>query len=72
MIFLCSRLFFFFNCGKIYTKFQSFLFFFGCIRSSLLHMGFLAFSSCGEWGLHFTAVRGLLIVVASLVVEHRL
>ena len=30
------------------------------------------FSSCGEWGLLFIAVRGLLIVVASLVVEHRL
>ena len=32
----------------------------------------LAFSSCGEWGLLFVAVRGLLIAVASLVVEHRL
>ena len=31
-----------------------------------------AFSSCGEWGLCFVAVRGLLIVVASLVVEHGL
>ena len=31
-----------------------------------------AFSSCGEWGLLFIAVRGLLIAVASLVVEHRL
>ena len=31
-----------------------------------------AFSSCGEQGLLFIAVRGLLIVVASLVVEHRL
>ena len=29
-----------------------------------------AFSSCGEWGLLFVAVRGLLLVVASLVVEH--
>ena len=29
-----------------------------------------AFSSCGEWGLHFVAVHGLLIVVASLVAEH--
>ena len=28
-----------------------------------------AFSSCGEWGLLFVAVCGLLIVVASLVVE---
>ena len=31
-----------------------------------------AFSSCGDWGLLFFVVRGLLIAVASLVVEHRL
>ena len=31
-----------------------------------------AFSSCGERGLLFVAVRGLLIAVASLVAEHRL
>ena len=31
-----------------------------------------AFSSCGKWGLLFVAVRGLLIVVASLATEHRL
>ena len=31
-----------------------------------------AFSSCGEWGLHFIAVRGLLIAVASRVSEHGL
>ena len=31
-----------------------------------------AFSSCGEQGLLFFAVRGLLIAVASLVVEHGL
>ena len=31
-----------------------------------------AFSSCGKWGLLFLAVHGLLTVVASLVVEHRL
>ena len=30
----------------------------------------LAFSSCSEWGLFFVAVRGLLIAVVSLVVEH--
>ena len=29
------------------------------------------FSSCGEQGLLFIVVRGLLIVVASRVVEHR-
>ena len=31
-----------------------------------------AFFSCGERGLPFVAVHGLLIAVASLVVEHRL
>ena len=31
-----------------------------------------AFSHCGEWGLLFLVVHGLLIVVASPVVEHRL
>ena len=31
-----------------------------------------AFSSCGEWGLLFIVVRGLLIAVASLVAEHGL
>ena len=30
------------------------------------------FSSCGEWGLLFIVVRGLLIAVASLVAEHGL
>ena len=31
-----------------------------------------AFSSCGEWGLLFVAVPGLLIAVAPLVEEHGL
>ena len=31
-----------------------------------------AFSSCGEQGLLFVVVHGLLIAVASLVAEHRL
>ena len=44
------------------------LFIFGCVGSSLLSAGF----SCSEWGLLFVAVRGLLIAVASLVVEHGL
>ena len=37
-----------------------------------LHCCARAFSSCGEWGLLFVAVHGLLVVVASLVAEHRL
>ena len=34
-----------------------------------MHVGF---SSCGEWGLLFVVVHGLLTVVASFVVEHGL
>ena len=37
-----------------------------------LHCSTRAFSSCGERGLLFIAVCGLLIAVASLVAEHRL
>ena len=37
-----------------------------------LHCFAWAFSSCGEPGLFFVVVCGLLIVVASLVLEHRL
>ena len=37
-----------------------------------LHCCARAFSGCGEQDLLFLVVRGLLIAVASLVVEHRL
>ena len=37
-----------------------------------LHFCTPAFSSCGELGLLFVAVRGLPIAVVSLVVEHGL
>ena len=37
-----------------------------------LHCCMQVFSSCGEQGLLFIAVRGLLIAVASLVAEHGL
>ena len=37
-----------------------------------LHWVFVAFSSCGEWGLLLVEVLGLLVAVASLVAEHRL
>ena len=46
-----------------------FIYFFGYVGSSLLRTGF---SSCGERGLLFVAVRGLLTAVASLVAEHGL
>ena len=37
-----------------------------------LHFCARAFSSCGEWGPLFIAVRGPLTIAASLVAEHRL
>ena len=37
-----------------------------------LRRGVWAFSSCGERGLLFVAVHGLLIAVASLVAKHGL
>ena len=37
-----------------------------------LHCCACVFSSCGERGLLFVVVRGLLIAVASLVAEHGL
>ena len=43
-----------------------FIFIFGC-AGSLLLCGL--FSSCSEWGLLLVAAGGLLIAVASLVVE---
>ena len=60
-------------CGLLY--FFS-LFFFKLINLFLATLGLRcctrAFSSCDEQGLLFVAVCGLLIVVASLVVEHGL
>ena len=60
--------FFFFNKFILFI-YLFYLFIFGCVGSSLLRAGF---SSCSEWGPLFIAVRGLLIVVASLVAEHGL
>ena len=56
------------NEGKFFVVFFLNLF----LASLGLHCYAWAFSSCGEQGLLFVAVRGLLIVVASLVVEQGL
>ena len=51
----------------------TFFFFFNLFLAVLgLRCCARAFSSCGEQGLLFVAVRGLLIAVASLVAEHGL
>ena len=52
-------------------KHISFLFFFFLAALGLLCC-VRAFPSCSEQGLLFVAMHGLLIVVASLVVEHGL
>ena len=52
----------------LFNKFIYYLFF-GCVGSLLLRR---ALSSCGQRGLLFIALCGLLIAVASLVAEHRL
>ena len=60
-------------CLFIFFFFYKFIHF---INLFLAALGFRcctrAFSSCGEWGLLFFAVSGLLIAVASLVAEHGL
>ena len=57
-----SHFFFFFNIN-LFILFLAVLGLHCCLR---------AFSSCSKQGLLFVAVRGLLIVVASLVAEHGL
>ena len=62
---LHPSLLFFFNLKK-------YLFIYLFLAALGLHCCAWAFSRCGEQGLLFVAVRGLLIAVASLVVEHGL
>ena len=50
----------------------SFIIFFVIVVVLDLHCCMQVFSSCGEWGLLFFTVCGLLTVVTSLVVEHGL
>ena len=58
-----SQIFFFFKFIYLFILFLAALGVCCCVR---------AFSSCGERGLLFVTVRGLLIAVASLVAEHGL
>ena len=54
------------------NNFLEFIFIYLFLAALGLHCCAQAFSSCGERGLLFVMVRGLLIVVASLVAEHGL
>ena len=72
----------FFKIPKLYLTFHLLLAFHACsfffkfiyfLAALGLHRCMRAFSSCGEWELHFVVVcRLLLIAVASLAAEHRL
>jgi len=57
------------NALELKLLFKFFFFIFGCAGSSLLHG---LFSSCSKGGSFLAAACRLLIVVASLVVEHGL
>ena len=54
---------------KKILKFILFIYFLAVLG---LHFCARAFSSCGNWGPLFIAVRGPLTIAASLVAEHRL
>ena len=66
ILFFLNVFFVFYSFLKIY------LFIFLLLAALGLRSCTWAFSSCGEQGLLFVAVRRLLIAVASLVVEHGL
>ena len=68
---------FFYVC--VWSHFCAVIFFFNFYLFIYLFLAVLglrfcarAFSSCGKWGPLFIAVRGPLIIAASLVAEHRL
>ena len=61
----------------LFTSIIGWFFFYVSLFISLIFLAALgvrcctwACSSCGEWGLLFVVVRGLLIAVASLAAEH--
>ena len=67
---VCVRTLSFKFVSDIFKKINLFIYLFLAVLG--LNCCARAFSSCGERGLLFVAVRGLLIVVASLIAEHGL
>ena len=65
-----SLVFFFFKEIHVLLFIYLFIYLFMTVLS--LRFCARAFSSCGKWGPLFSAVRGPLIIAASLVAEHRL
>ena len=60
------------GCRDLFFFFLKFIYFYLFLAALGLRCCAQAFSSFGELGLLFVVVRGLLIAVASLVVEHGL
>ena len=65
-----SRGYYDWNCTHLFILKKLFIYLFLAVLG--LRCFVRPFSSCGEWGLLFVAVRGLFIAVASLVAEHGL
>ena len=65
-------IFFFFYINTCVFFLKKNLYLFICLVVLYLHCCVWAFSTCIEWGLLLVAVHGLLIAVASLVVECKL
>ena len=60
------------HCNILFIFINLFILFYLFLAALALHCCVQVFSSCGERGLLFIAVHGLLIAVASLVAEHGL
>ena len=65
-----TNFFFLINFTWFFLRFFKFIYLFLAVLG--LRFCARAFSSCGEWGPLFIAVRRPLTIAASLVVEHRL
>ena len=72
MIFLILLLYFLFFLMLLLYYYYYYYYFNLFLAALGLHCYVRAFSSCGEQGLLFVAVHGLLIVVASPAAEHGL
>ena len=68
---MCMEMLLLYLMGFIFI-FNIYLLIYLSLAALGLHCWAPAFSSCGDQGLHFVAVRGLLIVVASWALERRL
>ena len=71
-LFLFFKKFLIVFCFLFFLSFNFYLFIYLFMAVLGLRFCARAFSSCGKWGPLFIAVRGPLIIAASLVAEHRL